>query len=557
MYKKVFVYVFVMMAVVLGNGIISSTARADTSHCGTLALSETWSAAGSVHVVTCTVTVPIGVSLTIDPGAIVKFAGGSQLIVNGTLDAVGTQANRIYFTSIKDDAVGGDTNGDGTGSSPAKGDWNGVATGSGSSVTLDYLTLRYTGNGGRPALEAGGYAIPVVGDNVALTDNVLNGIQIPSGSVSVSLLDIPYYPAAAYYIPGSLTIPDGAKVTVEPGAIVKFAGGSQLIVNGTLDAVGTQANRIYLTSIKDDAVGGDTNGNGAGSSPAKGDWNGVVTGLGSSVTLDYLTLRYTGNGGRPALEAGGYAIPVVGDNVALTDNVFNGIQIPSGSVSVSLLDIPYYPAAAYYIPGSLTIPDGAKVTVEPGAIVKFAGGSQLIVNGTLDAVGTQANRIYFTSIKDDAVGGDTNGNGAGSSPAKGDWNGVVTGLGSSVTLDYLTLRYTGNGGRPALDVDKGVASISNAVLTKNYIGLRANIAGITIHNSEITNNTAYGVENDLAGTWLDATNNWWGDASGPKDIGNADGSNNPNGRGDQVTDWVAYSPWTFPSSSSLFLPLIR
>jgi hypothetical protein len=408
MYKKVFVYVFVMMAVVLGNGIISSTARADTSHCGTLALSETWSAAGSVHVVTCTVTVPIGVSLTIDPGAIVKFAGGSQLIVNGTLDAVGTQANRIYFTSIKDDAVGGDTNGDGTGSSPAKGDWNGVATGSGSSVTLDYLTL-----------------------------------------------------------------------------------------------------------------------------------------------------RYTGNGGRPALEAGGYAIPVVGDNVALTDNVFNGIQIPSGSVSVSLLDIPYYPAAAYYIPGSLTIPDGAKVTVEPGAIVKFAGGSQLIVNGTLDAIGTQANRIYLTSIKDDAVGGDTNGNGTGSSPAVGDWNGVVTGLGSSVTLDYLTLRYTGNGGRPALDVDKGVASISNAVLTKNYIGLRANIAGITIHNSEITNNTAYGVENDLAGTWLDATNNWWGDASGPKDIGNADGSNNPNGRGDQVTDWVAYSPWTFPSSSSLFLPLIR
>ena len=54
----------------------------------------------------------------------------------------------------------------------------------------------------------------------------------------------------------------------------------------------------------------------------------------------------------------------------------------------------------------------------------------------------------------------------------------------------------------------------------------------------ITDNQCYGVYADdaLADSPVDATNNWWGDASGPSGKGF--------GTGDAVSDYVDYSPWT-------------
>ena len=47
-------------------------------------------------------------------------------------------ANPVYFTSLKDDTVGGDTNNDGTATAPAKGDWGQLYVTSGGRLEMTY-----------------------------------------------------------------------------------------------------------------------------------------------------------------------------------------------------------------------------------------------------------------------------------------------------------------------------------------------------------------------------------------------------------------------------------
>jgi hypothetical protein len=67
-------------------------------------------------------------SVTVGSGSIFKFFpnGSIQFSGSGSMPNV----SNAIFTSIKDDAQGGDTNGDGTTTSPASGDWWGMHFGS-------------------------------------------------------------------------------------------------------------------------------------------------------------------------------------------------------------------------------------------------------------------------------------------------------------------------------------------------------------------------------------------------------------------------------------------
>lgn len=84
--------------------IPASAARADTSVCGQITEDTTWSSAGNSYIVTCNVTVVLGVRLTIEPDVVVKFDLGTSLLVNGELIA-----HAATFTTNDP--------------TPAKGDW--------------------------------------------------------------------------------------------------------------------------------------------------------------------------------------------------------------------------------------------------------------------------------------------------------------------------------------------------------------------------------------------------------------------------------------------------
>jgi len=58
-----------------------------------------WSLADSPYIVTSDLTVESGVVLTVEAGVTVKFNSGIALNVSGTLNASGTKANPVTFTS--------------------------------------------------------------------------------------------------------------------------------------------------------------------------------------------------------------------------------------------------------------------------------------------------------------------------------------------------------------------------------------------------------------------------------------------------------------------------
>jgi predicted outer membrane repeat protein/parallel beta-helix repeat protein len=131
----------------LSNGLVVS---------GTVGSNQTWSSTPLLPIVLqSSVSVSNNVRLTIEPGTIVKFGSGGQLYVYGALDANGAKDNPVVFTSLKDDTYGGDTNGDGTASAPAAGDWYGIYLNGSSTYQgigeFDFCIFRYGGNAGGSA----------------------------------------------------------------------------------------------------------------------------------------------------------------------------------------------------------------------------------------------------------------------------------------------------------------------------------------------------------------------------------------------------------------------
>ena len=187
-----------------------------TTVSGTILTNTQW-LSGVVYHVTGMVEVQGGATLTIDPGAIVKFDANLGLTIDAgaSLVADGTTAEPIVFTSINDDAHGGDTNGNGDATTPAAGDWSQILNEG--TATFDHVEILYGSGVGNTGLNSG--AIHNSGGTVTFADSVISqafydGIDTVAGSIAISNSEI---------------------IGADRGVVSTFAGSTITIVNSTLD----------------------------------------------------------------------------------------------------------------------------------------------------------------------------------------------------------------------------------------------------------------------------------------------------------------------------------
>ncbi|KKS75921.1 MAG: Parallel beta-helix repeat protein, partial [Candidatus Azambacteria bacterium GW2011_GWA2_42_9] len=136
-------------------------------------------------------------------------------------------------------------------------------------------------------------------------------------------------------------------------------------------------------------------------------------------------------------------------NSTTSPNILNGIAIDGYThfrKNFTLKkDLPYIletngPALSPYVDS------GAILTLELGTILKTNNtNSTLFVYGSLIASTTPDNPIVFTSLKDDARGGDTNGDGSLTSPQDNDWANIKFLSGSVGTFVNTIFSYGGFG----------------------------------------------------------------------------------------------------------------
>lgn len=211
---------------------------------------------------------------------------------------------------------------------------------------------------------------------------------------------------SVFTINGMYDIPDGVTLNIGDNCVVKFSdnAGLNVLSGGTLNV----GNSVVFTHIADDSIGGDTNADEGRSLPQYDKY--TISGSGNISIAEDCDWRYK------SFEYGG---------TLEADQLWIGNRV-------------------YLVTSDIIVPSGMSLNILEGAVIKFAPNKRIVVQtgGKIFVNGSYEKQIAFTSIKDDSVGGDSNGDANATLPSMGDWGGILLDGGSG-EFRYAKFRYGG------------------------------------------------------------------------------------------------------------------
>lgn len=238
-------------------------------------------------------------------------------------------------------------------------------------------------------------------------EDTSRGLHLTQGTV-----DIPAHwvdRGIVYAVSGHVSVAEDAVLRLDAGVVVKIALPTNGIlppvrfhVSGTVEFDGTPDEPIIVTSLRDDTVAGDTNGDARATTPRAGLWSAIYVAPSGAARLRHTDLRYGSGSTHSQVQAGEGALIVEGeaDVVGLTVREPRGHGIRLATVA----------------PVTLALED---VTIHdtPGAftdLVIFGGAGDVTINGLstrspLARTGVLIRRIGYTSLTGLDLSGARNG----------------------------------------------------------------------------------------------------------------------------------------------------
>ena len=472
MKKNMSVLLFVLLLIFA----MADFAGASTLHSGFITSDETWTLAGSPHIINAGTTVKNGATLTIEPGVEVRFnqdATNPRLIIGeigvsstaGKLIAQGTESQKIKITSNAD--------------SPQPGDWNDIyfSENASNDSIIEYAVIEYGGHGVsniqihtsnptirhctiRKSLNDGVYLVSHSQSEISgcrFEDN--NGYGVNTGQSS------PVLDANAFINNGSYPVAVTDGNPGQPGAVIY----------GTNTFSGNHPDQIYFDVYR----------------------------ISYNYTLRYLGIPYYFTG-----------LTIVDNGATLT--IEPGVEVRFNQDATN----------PRLVIGESSVSGTTGKLIAQGTEsrkIKFTSNADSPQPGDWNSIDFNLN-ASDDSIVEHAI------------LEYGGSSGIIHIDRSNPTIKNCVIRNSSGNG---IYIYNSTSEVSCCNITNNDKGIYVvgnSLNNPTIIHNNIFGNISYGLQNGVPSNIVNAENNWWGHATGPEGVGL--GSGDPVSAGVDYDPWL-------------------